>query len=227
MHAELLTKQGNYHDVQVAFLKEEPLIDDCLKKTVSSQVVIVPDFLAEGYFTRQIIPKKLWLENNPQHLSYCPPVGTHPLMGELIAEAASVVLGDWNAQETSLLVVGHGSGKNPCSRQTLMHHLQNVREMSDFAQVADLWLEESPRVSEWSEIVTKDQVIVLPYLLNDGQHGDWDIPADLGLEKGSVAHGVTHTLNGCAVRIAPALGKSPRFADAISAIAEIWVQKNG
>ena len=32
MHAELLAKQGNYHDVQVAFLKEEPLIDDCLKE---------------------------------------------------------------------------------------------------------------------------------------------------------------------------------------------------
>jgi len=64
--------------------------------------------------------------------------------------------------------------------------------------------------------------VVLPFLLNDGQHGGWDIPADMGILKEVAVHGVTHQLEESDVRLAPALGTSPRFTEAIRAIAEIW-----
>ena len=143
-------------------------------------------------------------------------------MAELIQYAAEELLGDWQPECTSLLVIGHGSTKSNCSKQTLKTHLVEVRARASWSQVEDLWLEESPMVHEWAEVATQKQLIILPFLLNDGQHGGWDIPADLGIKKGAAVHGITHQLSGCKVRLAPALGISPRFVEVIQAIANIW-----
>jgi len=222
MHTEALRERGEYAEVHCAFLKEEPIIADALDKIDSGNVCIVPDFLAEGYFTRQVIPEKLKLSQRSKNIRYCPPVGTHPMMAELIADAAADVIGEWTTENTSLLVIGHGSRKNACSKQTLIRHLHELRANSDWAQVQDLWLEESPMVGDWSKLASQSQVVIVPFLLNDGQHGGWDIPADLGITVGADIHRVTHQLKGRGVRLTPALGTSARFADVIAAIVDIW-----
>ena len=203
------------------------MIENALDEVGEEQVIIVPDFLAEGYFTRQVVPAKLGDKLRSANICCTPPVGTHPMMAEIINDMAREVLGDWTVEQTSLLVVGHGSGKNPCSKQSLLGHLQEVRNNTDFAQVADLWLEELPLVSSWKEVATKRHIIVIPYLLNDGQHGGWDIPAELGLSLDQQIHGQTHDVESHQIRLTPALGTSPRFAEVISQFAEIWGQTSG
>lgn len=226
-HAELLARRGGYREVRVAFLKEAPFIDTCLDALPCGRAVVVPDFLAEGYFTRQVIPAKLGLAQRRGNVVCCPPVGTHPVMAELVAGAAEEAAAGWRPEQTSLLVVGHGSRKNPCSKQTLLHHLQEVRRRGSWAQVRDLWLEEAPEVGAWSRLAQQRRVVVVPFLLNDGQHGGWDIPAELGLEKGTRVHGATHRLDGHQLRISPALGTSPAFADAIASLASLWAGNPG
>ena len=226
-HAEILSQTDCFAEVRCAFLKEEPLIENALDGVGEEQVIIVPDFLAEGYFTRQVVPAKLGDKLRSANICCTPPVGTHPMMAEIINDMAREVLGDWTVEQTSLLVVGHGSGKNPCSKQSLLGHLQEVRNNTDFAQVADLWLEELPLVSSWKEVATKRHIIVIPYLLNDGQHGGWDIPAELGLSLDQQIHGQTHDVESHQIRLTPALGTSPRFAEVISQFAEIWGQTSG
>ena len=203
------------------------MIENALDGVGEEQVIIVPDFLAEGYFTRQVVPAKLGDKLRSANICCTPPVGTHPMMAEIINDMAREVLGDWTVEQTSLLVVGHGSGKNPCSKQSLLGHLQEVRNNTDFAQVADLWLEELPLVSSWKEVATKRHIIVIPYLLNDGQHGGWDIPVELGLSLDQQIHGQTHDVESHQIRLTPALGTSPRFAEVISQLAEIWGQTSG
>ncbi len=203
------------------------MIENALDGVGEEQVIIVPDFLAEGYFTRQVVPAKLGDKLRSANICCTPPVGTHPMMAEIINDMAREVLGDWTVEQTSLLVVGHGSGKNPCSKQSLLGHLQEVRNNTDFAQVADLWLEELPLVSSWKEVATQRHIIVIPYLLNDGQHGGWDIPAELGLSLDQQIHGQTHDVESHQIRLTPALGTSPRFAEVISQLAEIWGQTSG
>ena len=154
-HAEILSQAGCFTEVRCAFLKEEPFIEHALDGVDDEQVIIVPDFLAEGYFTRQVVPAKLGDKLRSANICCTPPVGTHPMMAEIINDVAREVLGDWTPEQTSLLVVGHGSGKNACSKQSLLGHLQEVRNNTDFAQVADLWLEELPLVSSWKEVATK------------------------------------------------------------------------
>ena len=203
------------------------MIENALDGVGEEQVIIVPDFLAEGYFTRQVVPAKLGDKLRSANICCTPPVGTHPMMAEIINDMAREVLGDWTVEQTSVLVVGHGSGKNPCSKQSLLGHLQEVRNNTDFAQVADLWLEELPLVSSWKEVARKRHIIVIPYLLNDGQHGGWDIPAELGLSLDQQIHGQTHDVESHQIRLTPALGTSPRFAEVISQLAEIWGQTSG
>ncbi|MGB2010009.1 MAG: CbiX/SirB N-terminal domain-containing protein [Akkermansiaceae bacterium] len=219
-HAEALKASGDFSDVRCAFLKEEPLVDHCLDGLDDAPVVVVPDFLAEGYFTRQVLPSKLAAQQGWKHCRCSPPVGSHPLMSELIEAAAIDLLDEWSAQNTSLLVIGHGSGKNACSKQTLLHHLGEIRARNKWGQVADLWLEEPPRVAEWARVACKEQVIVVPYLLNDGQHGGWDIPADLGID--GPAHDRTHECGAHELRLSPALGTSPRFTEVIAELARLW-----
>lgn len=221
-HTKILGQSGDFEEVRCAFLKEEPLVDHCLDGLENREVTIVPDFLAEGYFTRQVIPSKLSSHPVWVNARCCPPVGTHPMMAGLLDSAATDLLGGWLAPDTSLLVVGHGSGKNPCSKQTLLHHLQALRDEGKWGQVADLWLEEPPRVGDWAQVTSKQQVVVVPFLLNDGQHGGWDIPAELGIAADTMSHGVTHELGEHQLRLAPALGCSARFADAIAELARIW-----
>ncbi|BDS05046.1 hypothetical protein NT6N_00860 [Oceaniferula spumae] len=222
MHTEVLRERGDFAEVHCAFLKEEPFIADALDKIEAENICIVPDFLAEGYFTRQVIPELLKLDQQPETVRYCPPVGTNDMMQQLIEMAAMADMKDWKPEQTSLLLVGHGSTKNSKSKQTLLDHIEALKQTSPFAQITDVWLEEAPFVQDWQQFVTEKQVLVLPFLLSNGQHGGWDIPAELGIGKGDVVHGVTHTLQGRNVRIAPALGTSPQFAGVIAAIAHIW-----
>ena len=85
MHAEVLRQRDCFDDVHVAFLKEEPLVQDALALIDSEKITIVPDFLAEGYFTRQVIPGLLNLDALPDTVRYCDPVGTNPQMQRLIS----------------------------------------------------------------------------------------------------------------------------------------------
>lgn len=218
-HADLLRKRGRFSEVRVAFLKEEPLVRDVLEFVSFGDVRVVPDFLAEGYFTQQVIPGLLKLDSMPESVSYCQPVGSHPMMQELIAEAADGLLGGWKKEDVSLILVGHGSTKNTRSKESLLKHIEGLRQSSSFGQVADLWLEESPFVSEWESVATWSKVIVVPFLLNDGQHGGWDIPDLLGVNDDTSVHGVTHELGRCQVRVAPALGTSDRFSEVIEQVA--------
>lgn len=229
MHTRLLREGGLFAGVGCAFLKEEPFIGDALAGIDAERVCVVPDFLAEGYFTRQVIPAMLDLPAGGGRVFCAPPVGTHPLMAELIGRSAAAACGDWNPGETSLLVIGHGSRKNPCSKQTMLRHLHALRRQTPWHQVADLWLEEAPAVAGWHALAGRKQVVVVPFLLSDGQHGGWDIPAELGIRPGRKIHGVTHRLHGRELRLAPALGTSPRFAEAIADLARTWCgggQKN-
>ena len=218
-HAEILRQRGCFSEVRIAFLKEEPFIQDALDDLETERLAIVPDFLAEGYFTKQVIPELLGIEQLPESSHYHDPVGTHPMMQVLIYQAAQAVLGDWAGEDVSLLVVGHGSRKNTQSKKSLLDHIDKLQKSEDFSQVSDLWLEESPFVRDWRARVWHKRVIVVPFLLSDGQHGGWDIPEMLGLEQGVGSHGVTHLIDGQQIRLTPALGVSPRFADVISALA--------
>ena len=62
-------------------------------------VCVVPNFISEGYFTRTVIPRELGARRRRvtrradvgQDWVYCPPVGNHPAMTDLLLQRAREV----------------------------------------------------------------------------------------------------------------------------------------
>lgn len=215
MHARVLAEKETFSSVQVAFLKEQPMVADAMAGLAEEQVLIIPDFFAQGYFTQKVIPDLLAMEGRPDSVIYASPVGVHPGMSALMESVAGTMLEDWPADEVSVLFVGHGSTKNAQSKQSLLDHIDRLRDRSDYAQIEDLWLEEPPYVNQWTTVASESKVLVIPFLLADGQHGAWDIPEMLGLEQGLGIYRETHQVSGKQLRLSHALGGSPKVADII------------
>ena len=60
-YADTLGRRGVFAEVHCAFWKEEPHFTRILEEIDSRTIYVVPAFISEGYFTRQIIPQELGL----------------------------------------------------------------------------------------------------------------------------------------------------------------------
>ena len=115
-HADTIREAGAFDEVRTAFWKEEPSFREVLRTVESEEVYVVPLFISEGYFTEQVIPRELRLEEweedawdsngtSATHATleagdvgktvhYCGPVGTHDAMSDVIVRRAETVTGD-------------------------------------------------------------------------------------------------------------------------------------
>lgn len=213
LHADNIRRMEIFHSVHCGFLKETPLIEECLDHVDVNKVVILQNFLAEGYYTKKVIPEKLDLERKNFQVEYLKPIGLDRYIQDVIIDLASRAMGDWKPEETTLMLLGHGSTKSKTSKDTLLKHIEELREKTDFAQIDDLWLEEPPFIKDWRNVVGNKQVLFIPYLIADGQHGGWDIPEMIGIERDIYAPYKAHLVDGFMLKLTSALGKSPMMVD--------------
>ncbi|MGE4178548.1 MAG: CbiX/SirB N-terminal domain-containing protein [Limisphaerales bacterium] len=198
LHADELRRRGVFAEVTEAFWKQEPPVWSVLRGVFAPRVFIVPLFIAEGWFTEQVIPLALGFrrdgapeysrirEHGNQVLHYCAAVGSHPAMtGVLLARAREVV--DRNPfprtpkpSETTLIIAGHGTSYAPGSRDSIERQVALIRETGAYAQVLPAFLEEDPFVADcWNRASTNNLVLV-PYFISNGLHTAEDIPVMLG-----------------------------------------------
>jgi len=156
----------------------------------AEEVYIVPDFISEGYFTQQVIPRELELEGattqkHGKTLHYCDPVGIHPSMTKLILQRAEEVAPGVPPEETTVFVVGHGTNLNKNSTMAIKQQVELISGRSEnlFASVQDTYMEEAPLISDWDTLADTPNVIVVPFFIADGLHSYQDIPVMLGFEK--------------------------------------------
>lgn len=211
LHADTIRRMEIFESVHCGFLKETPFIEECLDHVHARKVIILPNFLAEGYYTKKVIPDKLRLEEkrvSGRSITYLKPLGLDSSIQEIIMELADSALGDWKPEETTLMLLGHGSTKSTTSKDTLLEHIAALRKKTQFAQITDLWLEEAPFIKDWQDSAECKQVLLIPYLIADGQHGGWDIPELIGMQRDLYAQYKAHDVGGHFVKLTPALGKS-------------------
>jgi sirohydrochlorin ferrochelatase/tetratricopeptide (TPR) repeat protein len=210
-HAAELRRRALFADVREAFFKIEPRIGVALAAIRTPRVFVVPLFVSEGYFTRQAIPCELGLPAGTQDVMpcrarlagreviYCHPVGTHPLMTEIILARAGAVLGgilephSVSADEaretrrsTALVIAGHGTALNSDSRKSIEHQVALVAARGLFAEVHPAFLEEAPRIADIPGFVRSPRIVVVPFFMSDGLHVCEDIPVLLGEEESVV-----------------------------------------
>ncbi|MDO4244707.1 MAG: CbiX/SirB N-terminal domain-containing protein, partial [Deinococcus sp.] len=193
-HAQAVRERGLFGEVLEAYWKEEPSLRQVLRLARFRDVTVVPLFVSEGYFTNGVLPRELgltWRGPLPpqgvrevvqgRQLHYTRPYGIHPAMSDVILARAAEVCPDWTPQDTALVVLGHGTGRDPHSREAIEQAADSLRQGGHFAEVQALYLDQEPNVSDWPSLTHAPTVIIVPFFASEGWHTLETIPADLGL----------------------------------------------
>ncbi|WP_247008501.1 CbiX/SirB N-terminal domain-containing protein [Halorientalis litorea] len=203
-HADTVRAADAFAEVREGFWKEEPSFREVLRTVDAEEVYVVPLFISEGYFTEQVIPRELrleeWDENawesdgtsathatltaadTGQTVHYCGPVGTHDAMSDVIVQRAESVTGDPDVGDGfGLAVVGHGTERNENSAKAIEYHADRIRAMDRFDEVRPLYMDEDPEVDDVTDFFESEDIVVVPLFIADGYHTNEDIPEDMGL----------------------------------------------
>lgn len=194
----------------------------------SKEVYVVPNFISEGYFCQQVLPRELQVTGPVSQVGdktvfYCDPVGIHPNMTRLLLQRADEVAPGVPRDQTSLIVVGHGTSLNENSRKVIEQQVALIRASAGFAEVVDAYMEEAPLVSDWPTLTSSPNVVVVPFFIADGLHSYQDIPVLLGFEaevgaaasQREVFRHNPHHLHGRQLYYSSAIGTEPQLADVI------------
>lgn len=234
-HAEEIRRRKVFSEVACAFWKEEPSLRDALSMLPDvDNVYVVPNFISEGYFTQTVIPRELELNGrvtrrpNGQVWKYCDPVGSHPMMTELLLQRAAEIAGNVDPAETALLVAAHGTDLNDNSAAAAKREVEKIRALGRYAEVLNVYMEEAPLIADWRKLARAKNVVVVPFFISDGLHSYEDIPQLLGIDAvgaASTDHGEIfkhnpYKIDNRLLFYAPSIGTDPRFADIILAQAE-------
>jgi sirohydrochlorin cobaltochelatase len=189
-HAAEIRRRNIFADVECAFWKEEPSLRDALflfGPESISEVFVVPNFISEGYFTQMVVPRELELNGqmtrraNGQTWRYCEPVGNHPLMTELLLRRAHQIAPAVAENDTTLLIVAHGTDLNENSAVAAKREAEKIRALGRYAAVLNVYMEEPPLVADWRKLTRTRNVVVVPFFISDGFHSYEDIPRLLGI----------------------------------------------
>lgn len=235
-HAREIRRRGIFADVRCAFWKEEPSLRDArflFTGGAINEVLVVPNFISEGYFTQTVIPRELELKGpvtrrgDGQVWKYGEPVGSHPIVTELLLARAREVAPDVDPHEAALLIVAHGTELNDNSAFAAKREADRIRSRGEYASVLNAYMEEPPLISDWAKLTRAPNVIVVPFFIADGLHSYEDIPTLLGIEpdtgavtrpraqSGDIFQRNPHHLRGRSLFYAGSIGTDSRFAEVI------------
>lgn len=183
-----IKQTGLYDEVRCGLLKEEPHVSITLDKLESDEVTVVPFFISDGYYTRQVIPREMRLSGAISHVDkrrvrYTSSVGRHPLFADLILEHAREA--GWTPDD-ALVVMGHGTPKNPDSAANVYLQTDRVRKRlsATDAEVLTVFIDEPPFVTDVWRLTRARRTIIVPLFIANGWHVTETVPEDLGMENG-------------------------------------------
>lgn len=212
-----------FAQVLCAFWKEEPTFHQVFAQVETNSVVIVPFFLAEGYFTRTVLPQEVqaaitqgWGQG--KSVRFTNPVGTHPRITEVLLARAREMLPTENLSSLECILVAHGTELNANSRSATEAQAEALHQSQTFRRVHTAFMEEAPNIRDWRTISQSPTTLVLPFFLSDGLHAREDIPQMMGLAPGT--WGGPHQIDGRTLFYGESLGMAPELTDVLLQQAE-------
>jgi sirohydrochlorin cobaltochelatase len=211
-----IRRRGLFDEVRCGLWKEEPHVSITLDRVVSDDIIVVPFFIADGYYTRDKIPEAMGLsgsvtERAGRRIRYTRAVGSHPRFAELIwKHAQDAGLGP----DDALVVLGHGTPRNPDSGTNVFLQAERIRRAHPGQEILSLFIDQSPGLLEVWERTTARRIVVVPLFIADGWHVTETIPEDLGLAEGRLDKAGRELL------YTPAVGTDPGLVDVVLALAE-------
>ncbi len=229
--ADHLRQSGKWSEVVAVFMKQVPRLAQALDLVRARRVVVIPVFAGKGYYTDTLIPQAMGLDGRVTHrdgrvIHYTAPAGGHPRIPGLMACRADGVGREngWMPQDTSLLLIAHGSSRPGGAGDTPRAIAAAIAEQNYFAEVVLTFLEQAPFAQDWQTLVKGDKVVALPLLVAQGMHASQDIPPLFGLVSGQTG---PVEIGGRIVRLATGLGAEPELVDIIAEMAETALNPPG
>lgn len=227
-HAAEIRRRGLFAEVLCGFWKEQPSLREVLSLVHSREIYVVPNFISEGYFTRNIIPREMHLDGaitrrDGRTVKYCEPVGNHVRMTELLLHRAREVAPAVPCERTSLVIVGHGTLRNENSAAAVRNQVAEIAGRNIYAEVLAAYMEQEPLMSDWATLASQRHVVVVPFFVADGLHSYQDMPVLLGIEpepagaagRREVFRHNPHHLHGRELYYASSIGTDPGFVEVI------------
>ncbi|NLL94196.1 MAG: hypothetical protein GX224_00295 [Thermoplasmatales archaeon] len=225
LQAKLLSEKGfeNVYPCYKGYTK--PYIQDTLAELDAKgfgRIVVVPLFMAPGYYSDKVLPKRLGLPEGVKEgtspggakIVVTDPIGIHPMAAKIALDEA-LSLSEGNGRK-GVLFIGHGS-KSPDAIAMVMGNVVSAREWHPHVYGAFNEFNE-PTVEAALKTMAADgmdEVLAVPLFVSSGGHTEDDLPGKLGLST-PTAGNVTVAGRAMDVRYGRPFGEIP----ATSAILE-------
>ncbi len=174
--------RGLFAEVRAAALNGAPDPEVALAGLDSARVYLAPLFLCAGHSLRVVLPRALGLDGpvtqrGGQRFVLCPPLGLMPGLTRLIlARAAEAARAQGlDPEAATLLLVGHGSLRNPASRRAAEWHAAGARAAAVFGAVVIALLDEPPFLDEALRRLTRP-TIAIGLFADNNRHAGQDLP---------------------------------------------------
>lgn len=163
--------------IRAATLASPDALQGALSGTVAP--VIVPLFMADGWFIRTALPDRL-ARVGTTGARILTPFGLLPAVRDLAAKAAenAARAQGWHPQDCTLILAAHGSGRSPYPAEAANQTASAIAARVPFAAIRTGFIEEPPGLAEVAA-GTGAQAICLPLFIARWGHVIDDIPAAL------------------------------------------------
>lgn len=179
---QALRKDGVYDQLHCALWQEEPHFSIALDRMTCDDITVVPFFISDGYYTREVIPREMGLSGSVTALPdgrtvrYTEAIGQHPRFAELILRRAREA---GATGEEALVVLGHGTARNPDSEKNVYAQAERARAAAMFPEVVTCFLDQEPNMVDLWSMTEREAVVMVPLFIANGWHVAETIPEEL------------------------------------------------
>lgn len=204
-HAAAIARRGLFAEVRACALRGRPTPAEAVGAVAGAEVHVVPFLMADGYLTRELLPGALaGLGRDGRRIVVHRPVGGDPRLAALLAAKAGTACArrGWRAADTALLLIGHGTPRDPGSRASAEAQAARIAADGPFATAVAAFLEDAPGLPETLARLDGRRCVAVGLFADAGPHGSDDVRRLLAA-------------GGDAVVYAGPIGPDPRMVDVI------------
>ena len=111
-----------FQQVLTSYHQGRPAFCEIQERVSEDGAVVVPVFLAEGYYSKKVLPRELLRgpRSRSVELWLTPVVGSDPRLRRALLHRVRELLQrlEWNPQRTAVVVLGHGTPRSSTSSRT-------------------------------------------------------------------------------------------------------------
>lgn len=146
-----------------------------LERVMEEDALVYPFFMSSGWFTSQVLPKRLQGFSYRQLSPFGQDRDLPALTAEILrqqAQARGLSLND----SGPLLLAAHGSARGPKAAEATENFAANLRQALPDCEIATGYIEEAPSLSQ-TAAAHPDAQLCLPFFAQSGDHVTGDIPS--------------------------------------------------